>query len=937
MAVGCRSLLTVLVGFLAASQLNTAFASRHLSAATPILNTSALSVADSSDSALTGFDATQYLHAGCAVFLDNSTIFTAQTNDSSVPTLYRGMTATVINYASTNISVPWSFQLTSSAPGYSGIKQAFNFDNSSVTNGVVSGTATADYLTVLPKAANNITIGLLLEANATTFPLPQSFRLNGNPCSVVILPNSVPPPANITSPSLKSVQSQAGVGLTTLNGQIIDRTSGEPISLHGFNYFGFDNAQTCVDGLYAGTSTLSRDLVTIVRTQQALGFNAVRLLTSFGTVFGLAPVPQSGSCTTATAAQYQAYLTDPATPVAAGSSIPELAYSPPITEGICSDYLDGFASTFDRYMFVISLFARNGFYVVLDNQLNDDPTLINSGESVWLGYWRQIATAVAADPYAVNKVIIDPLNEPDSYGIRWEPTATRPGYGALLLDLMDALYPIIPGSLYFVEGVDQECSGGAPSSNWGDGFASQAAVLALFPSCGISNPGPVFFDPLLTRPYLSQVIISPHVYGPSISLTTDDDAGTALWTRLSQSFGYLNLAGYGGHRFPIAIGEFGTTFAETADQVLFADLARYLLNVQADGTPVDALHNPITSFFWFAWNANSGDTGGLVTSPSWDSIVWQKIEYLQSLGLAPWYTGAAPSTVVVGGSTAAPSTPAVPVATVAPVPAATNSSNASVPVATTAAVNATPLANSVPTNTTPVAPVAPTNSTPAATSSTPVITAVPTNTSPAVTVTPTNTTPAATNSTLASVAPNSTTPTESNLTPVATDTTPATTNTTPVATPAPAPVPSPINSTPTATPATTAATVTPVTTSTPSPTIQISCSVAASYSNYWIDPNNGPYMTSISLFITNTAIEVIAIPWSIEIISTQYTAVEYTWNWQIGSGYDGSSVSGTASYAWQDLQPQGNAVSLGWVAGSAQSTNFLPSSVSINGHTCAWA
>ena len=47
---------------------------------------------------------------------------------------------------------------------------------------------------------------------------------------------------------------------------------------------------------------------------------------------------------------------------------------------------------------------------------------------------------------------------------------------------------------------------GAPSSNWGDGFASQPAVLALFPTCDISDPGPVFFDPLLTRPYLSQVI-----------------------------------------------------------------------------------------------------------------------------------------------------------------------------------------------------------------------------------------------------------------------------------------------------------------------------------------------------------------------------------------------------------------------------------------------
>lgn len=47
--------------------------------------------------------------------------------------------------------------------------------------------------------------------------------------------------------------------------------------------------------------------------------------------------------------------------------------------------------------------------------------------------------------------------------------------------------------------------GAAPASNWGDGFASQPEVLALFPTCGISNPGPVFFQPLLSKPYLSQV------------------------------------------------------------------------------------------------------------------------------------------------------------------------------------------------------------------------------------------------------------------------------------------------------------------------------------------------------------------------------------------------------------------------------------------------
>lgn len=95
--------------------------------------------------------------------------------------------------------------------------------------------------------------------------------------------------------------------------------------MRGFNWFGFDVAQTCVDGLYAGNTALSRDLVTVIRTQQALGFNAVRLLTSFGTIFGLPPVPQSRSCTPVSPADYQAYLTDPTVAVAAGATIPELA------------------------------------------------------------------------------------------------------------------------------------------------------------------------------------------------------------------------------------------------------------------------------------------------------------------------------------------------------------------------------------------------------------------------------------------------------------------------------------------------------------------------------------------------------------------------------------------------------------------------------------
>ncbi len=38
----------------------------------------------------------------------------------------------------------------------------------------------------------------------------------------------------------------------------------------------------------------------------------------------------------------------------------------------------------------------------------------------------------------------------------------------------------------------------------------------------------------------------------------------------------------------------------------------------------------------WAWNADSGDTGGLVEN-DWESIIWPKIDYLTQLGLEPWY------------------------------------------------------------------------------------------------------------------------------------------------------------------------------------------------------------------------------------------------------------------------------------------------------------
>ncbi len=51
---------------------------------------------------------------------------------------------------------------------------------------------------------------------------------------------------------------------------------------------------------------------------------------------------------------------------------------------------------------------------------------------------------------------------------------------------------------------------------WGDGFVTDPVLIQRD---NMSDPRP-FFDDLLTRPYLNNVVISPHYYGPSISKQT---------------------------------------------------------------------------------------------------------------------------------------------------------------------------------------------------------------------------------------------------------------------------------------------------------------------------------------------------------------------------------------------------------------------------------
>ncbi len=54
-------------------------------------------------------------------------------------------------------------------------------------------------------------------------------------------------------------------------------------------------------------------------------------------------------------------------------------------------------------------------------------------------------------------------------------------------------------------------------------------------------------------------------------------------------------------------------------------------------------HQPVRHWYWWCYNANSGDTGGIVEGAKgrgitpWNTVKWYKVRWLGRLGLCPWY------------------------------------------------------------------------------------------------------------------------------------------------------------------------------------------------------------------------------------------------------------------------------------------------------------
>ncbi|KAF8068194.1 zinc finger CCCH domain-containing protein 18 [Scenedesmus sp. PABB004] len=354
--------------------------------------------------------------------------------------------------------------------------------------------------------------------------------------------------------------------------------------------------------------------------------------------------------------------------------------------------------------------------------------LVAQSPALFASNWGNLWTAITELPgYADHlrgRVFPDLVNEPSRWGCQWErDTVNSRGVktcaaGSLLYsEAVAALHAVDAGVPVFANAMGQArvdpalwpaaryyhaAAAAAPGMAYGEGTITDRAVLA---ATGISDPSPFFRA--LPPGSAGKLALAPHVYPATLTgLGLDTQERGELFKRLDLSFG-LKALGQDTlsdltplPRLAVVLGEFGVRDAANAsasaaggdltsiaplDLAFLADLADYLAGLEARGA--------VVSWFFWSWNANAGDTKGLVgPADSWRDVQWSKVRLLTQLyGLRPWYCRAAPGACDCGprgcadGGAAPPapallpeagSLPGAPRGAAAPPPPAADSSTA---------------------------------------------------------------------------------------------------------------------------------------------------------------------------------------------------------------------------------------------------------------------
>ncbi|MCC6620204.1 MAG: glycoside hydrolase family 5 protein [Deltaproteobacteria bacterium] len=246
---------------------------------------------------------------------------------------------------------------------------------------------------------------------------------------------------------------------------------------------------------------------------------------------------------------------------------------------------------------VLAESGQRGIYIMLDHHTCDPPIYPRAGRpqdcsnpdiEAWHEDLRTLAELALDHPHVFG---IDLFNEP--YALAWGEWA----------DLASAagreVLEVNPRVLVLVQGAHSRSSGGEYDLVFGENLM-------------FANTYPVDLPK-------SRLVFAPHAYGPELwplNYVVSSQFPAILPHVWDLHFGHLLQHGYG-----LVLGEFGGYLDDSRVPRSVEWQTRFVQYLQDRG---------IESWFYWSWNPNSGDTGGLLED-DWETPVQRKLDLLAPL------------------------------------------------------------------------------------------------------------------------------------------------------------------------------------------------------------------------------------------------------------------------------------------------------------------
>ena len=419
-----------------------------------------------------------------------------------------------------------------------------------------------------------------------------------------------------TAPSIGQTKNMTAQAVDTNNddwlhaeGSRLYDMNGNEVWLTGANWFGFNCSENCPHYLWSADAD---DCLTEIADR---GINVIRFPIATELIVS--------------------WMNGKPNPVSSFSCNTDPAYK--INADFCSE--DGKTPVDSMQVFDIMMkkCKEHGIKAFIDIH---SPHTDNSGHNYNLWYGKAGVTTDVwidslvwlADKYKDDDTLIgyDLKNEPHGKGqegdeaAKWDGSKDENNWAYAATRCAEAILDVNPHALILVEGVEQSLSGAQAGDYWGmpDRKENSPYIGAWW---GGNFRGAREY-PIKPKQGTSQIVYSPHDYGPSVYEQTwfhlDKSATGAAFDTQSlldeywyETWAYINAEDIG----PELIGEWGGHMNNAANLKWMTLLRDYMIDHHINHT------------FW-CLNTNSGDTGGLwdslgFTAATGTSIVWNEEKY----------------------------------------------------------------------------------------------------------------------------------------------------------------------------------------------------------------------------------------------------------------------------------------------------------------------